>query len=205
MALNPFTLFSPSNTILMLLGGTGTIPIDRFHRWWSLLSANYLHGGVLHIFFNMIALNHIGTLIAREYGANRMITIYTVGGILGFWFSYLAGVTFSIGASGAVCSLIGAALYYGKSRGGIYGHAVYKQIMGWVIGLFLFGFMVPGINNWAHAGGLGAGMVIGLVLGYQERKKENLFHKVAASVCILATLSVLSWAILSGVYHRFVP
>jgi len=48
-SINPFALFSPSNKSLIFLGATGTIPIDRLHRWWTLISANYLHGGIFHI------------------------------------------------------------------------------------------------------------------------------------------------------------
>ena len=202
LSANPLTFLSPSNQSLVLLGATGTIPIDRLHRWWTLLSANYLHAGLLHIFFNMVVLKHIAPLVVMEYGASRMVILYTLGGVAGFLVSYLAGVTFSIGASAAVCSLIGAALFYGKSRGGTYGHAIYRQIMGWVVGLFLFGFLVPGINNWAHGGGIGAGILIGFLLGYQEKKRENLLHRTMASVCILATAAVLVWAIGSAVYYR---
>jgi rhomboid protease GluP len=134
---------------------------------------------------------------------SRTISIYTIGGVLGFLVSYLAGVPLSIGASGAVCSLIGATLYYGKSRAGTYGHAIYRQVMGWVVGLFLFGFIVPGINNWAHGGGLGAGILMGFLFGYRERKKESVFHRTLGSACIILTAGVLLWAITSAVYYRF--
>ena len=117
------------------MGATGVIPIDRMQRWWSLLSANYLHGGILHIFFNMIAFRQIAGLIVREYGIHRTFVLYTLGGTLGFLISYLAHTPFTIGSSAAVCSLIGAALYYGKSRGGLYGNIVYKQIGGWAAGI----------------------------------------------------------------------
>jgi rhomboid protease GluP len=142
----------------------------RFHRWWTLISANYLHGGIVHILFNMIAFYQLATLVNREYGAYRMIVIYTASGIAGFFVSYLAGVGFTIGASAAVCGLMGASLYYGKSRGGVYGRIIYKQIVGWAVGLFLFGLIVPGINNWAHGGGICAGAALGFLLGFQERR-----------------------------------
>jgi rhomboid protease GluP len=203
LSANPFMFLSPSNGALLLLGSTGTIPIDQGHRWWTLVSANYLHGGILHIVFNMIALYQIGPLVLREYGANRLIALYTLGGIFGFLVSYFAGVRFTLGASAAVCSLIGASLYYGKSRGGAYGQAIYKQISGWVVGLFLFGFLVPGINNWGHGGGIVGGIILGYMLSYQERARENLFHKGLAVVCVALTVAVLSWAILSSVYYRF--
>jgi rhomboid protease GluP len=203
LSANPFMFLSPSNGALLLLGSTGTIPIDQGHRWWTLVSANYLHGGILHIVFNMIALYQIGPLVLREYGANRLIGLYTLGGIFGFLVSYFAGVRFTLGASAAVCSLIGASLYYGKSRGGAYGQAIYKQISGWVLVLFLFGFLVPGINNWGHGGGVVGGIILGYFLGYHERTRENLFHKSLAGVCVVLTVAVLAWATLSSVYYRF--
>ena len=203
MALNPLTFLSPSGPILELLGATGKVPIDMYHRFWTLVSANYLHGSILHIFFNMAALRQLGLLVAREYGVYRMFIIYTLGGIIGFFISYLAFVSWTIGASAAVCSLAGALLYYGKSRGGIYGRAIYKQIGVWVIVLFIFGILVPMINNWGHGGGIAAGIGLGFLLGYQERKKENILHKLLAGGLAVLTILILGWAVLSGVYYRF--
>ncbi len=203
MSMNPLSLLSPSNDSLMLLGATGTFPIDRMGRWWSLLSANYLHGSILHIFFNMFAFRQIGTLVSREFGSNRMLTIYTLGGIGGFGISYVAGVTFTIGASAAVCSLIGATLYYARNRGGIYGQQLFRQVGGWVIALFLFGLLVPGINNWGHGGGLFSGALLALILGYQEKNRERLLHKIMGSFCAVMTVLVQAWAVFTTLIFRF--
>ena len=197
---NPLALLSPDPMSLILLGASGTIPINQFHAWWSLLAANYLHGGVLHILFNMLALRQLGPLVVEEYGQYRMFIIYTLGGVCGFFVSYLAGVPLTIGASAALCSLIGAVLYFGKSRGGAYGQIIFRQVGGWAIGIFLFGFLVPGINNWGHGGGMLGGVVLGFLLGYRERSKENLLHKLIASLCMIATVAILGWAVVSGIY-----
>ncbi len=85
--LNPLSFLAPDNRSLLLLGATGTIPIDRFGRWWSLVAANYLHGGILHIFFNLMALSQIAPLVQREFGRYRFVIIYTLGGIGGFYVS----------------------------------------------------------------------------------------------------------------------
>lgn len=195
---SPFQFLSPSNRSLLLLGSTGTIPVLQLHRWWSLLAANYLHGGLLHIAFNMLALRQLAPLVVREFGINRTISLYTLGGIVGFLISTLAGVRFTIGASAALCSLIGALLYYGKSRGGIYGQNIFSQVGGWAIGIGIFGFMVPGINNWGHGGGMLAGVVLGYLLGYSEKNKERFSHKVLATLCLIATGLVLLWAAGNG-------
>jgi len=201
LSFNPFSLLSPDDRSLLLLGATGTIPIERFHRWWTLISANYLHGGILHIVFNMIALRQIGPLILEEYGVYRTFILYTVGGVLGYVISFMAGITFTIGASAAVCSMIGAALFYGKSRGGYYGQAIFRQVGGWAASIFVFGLLVPGINNWGHGGGIVGGALVGFLVGYQERSPENLAHKTIARLCLVATLLVLGWAVASGLYY----
>jgi rhomboid protease GluP len=146
----------------------------------------------------MLALRQIAPLIIREYHISRMFVLYTLGGIAGFAVSYLAGVKFTIGSSAAVCSLIGAALFFGKSRGGIYGQAVYRQVGGWVIAIFAFGFLIPGINNWGHAGGIMAGALLGSLLGYRERRPEAGWHRLAAQFLGGTTLMVLIFAVLSG-------
>jgi rhomboid protease GluP len=189
-------MFSPSQESLMLLGATGTVPINYYGWLWTLLTASYLHGGVIHLLFNMAALYQLGPWVAHEYGASRMFTIYTLGGVCGYLVSYIAGVPFTIGASAAVCGLAGSLLFYGKSRGGSYGSAVYQQLSGWVISIFIFGLLFPGINNWAHGGGILGGALIGMLLGYTEKKKENLFHRTLALLSAAATVAALGWALL---------
>jgi rhomboid protease GluP len=195
---NPLAFLAPGDQSLLILGATGTVPILQLHHWWSLVAANYLHGGLLHIFFNMVALRQLGPLAAREFGVYRMFAVYTIGGVLGFFISFLAGVHFTIGASASLCSLIGALLFYGKNRGGAYGQAIYSQIGGWALMIFVFGLLVPGINNWGHGGGMVAGAVLAYLLGYRERKRETLGHRLLGLACGLVTVSVLAWAGLNG-------
>ncbi len=200
---NPFMFLSPSDNSLFVLGATGTIPVGLFHRWWTLVSASFLHGSILHIFFNMAALRQLGPFVMHEFGTGRFIIVYVLSGVLGFYVSVLAGIPFTIGASASLCGLIGAILYYGKSRGGFYGQAVYKQALGWVIGLVLFGLLVPGINNWAHGGGIVAGALTGFFVGYEEKRAENQLHKVLAAGLIVMTCLILLWAVLQAIYFRF--
>jgi len=200
---NILSFLVPSVNILRLLGTTGTIPIDVLHRWWTLVSAGYLHGNIMHIFFNMVALYQLGPLVLQEFGFYRTVILYVLGGAAGFLISYLASVPETLGASASLCALIGALLYYGKSRGGIFGQSLFKQLSGWVIGIGLFGLLVPGINNWGHGGGLAGGIVLGFLLGYSEKSRETYFHKLLAAICMLATGAILLWALLSTFYYLF--
>lgn len=195
MSGNPLAFLSPSDNSLFALGATGTIPIRLFHRWWTLGSASFLHGGILHIAFNMLALRQLGPFVIFEYGLNRFIIIYLLTGVAGFVLSTLAGIPFTIGASASICGLIGAILYYGKSRGGIYGQAIYKQATGWVVGLIVMGLLLPGINNWAHGGGVIAGVLLGLLLKYNDREPETILDRMVSMLCILATALVLAWSV----------
>jgi len=66
-------------------------------------------------------------------------------------------------------------------------------VRGWVISLALFGFIMPGINNWAHGGGIVGGLILGMALGYEERNRENVFHRIVAMVCAVVTFGVFAW------------
>ena len=194
-SMNPFSFLSPGNESLFLLRSNRNHPYRPISSLVDSRGRNYLHGSILHILFNMMALNQIAPFIVQEYGNSRMVSIFTLSGIGGYLASYFAGIPFTLGASGAVCGLIGAALYYGKSRGGAFGQMIYRQVGGWALGIFIFGFLVPGINNWAHGGGLLCGSLTGALLGYQERSAENTFHRGTAGICVVATLRAIIWAV----------
>jgi rhomboid protease GluP len=208
LSMNPLNFLSPASNTLFILGATGRFPIvqiwpgitgNPFVGWLTLLTANFLHGSLLHILFNMLVLYQIGMLTVREFGIYRMLIIYLLSGVVGFLVSYLAGVSFTIGASAAVCGLIGALIYFGKARGGVYGNLVYRQIGGWAVGLLIIGLM-PGINNWGHAGGFLAGIGLAYLLGFQERQRETFAHKAIAGVCVLTTIAVLAGSAGFAVY-----
>lgn len=200
LSTNPMTFLSPADGSLFLLGATGTLPITAYGRWWTLISASFLHGGLLHIFFNMMALRQLAPFILDEFGFHRFAILYLWTGVAGFFLSFLAGVPFTIGASASLCGLIGAILYYGKSRGGFYGEQIYRQAMGWVVGLVLFGLFFSGINNWAHGGGLVSGIFIAFLTGYRDRTTERPLYRILGTASILLTAAILLWAVIQAVY-----
>ena len=200
LSANPMTFLSPSDGSLLLLGATGTLPIAAYGRWWTLISASFLHGGLLHIFFNMMALRQLAPFVLEEFGPDRFAILYIWTGAAGFFLSYLAGVPLTIGASASICGLIGAILYYGKSRGGFYGEQIYRQAMGWVVGLVLFGLFFPGINNWAHGGGLLSGIAIAFLTGYREKTAERFVHRLLGRATVIVAIASLLWALIQAVY-----
>ena len=200
LSLNPFYALTPSIDVLNFLGASGTIPIIQFQAWWSLITANWLHGSLLHILFNMMALKTVAPLVIKEFGIFRMFSIYTLAGISGFLLSYFGNVYITIGASSGLCGLIGASLYFGKSRGGQWGQLVYKQTSGWVISLIIIGFLLPNINNWSHAGGVIAGIFFGWLMGYNEKRGENYFDLLLAAFFASITLFLLAKSVIEGFF-----
>jgi len=203
LTINPFYAFTPSLDVLNFLGASGRLPIVKYEAWWSLITANWLHGGLLHILFNMMALKTVAPLVIKEFGISRMFSIYTMAGVSGFLLSYVGGVYLTIGASSGLCGLIGAALYFGKSRGGQWGRLVYKQTSGWVVTLILIGFLMPNINNWSHAGGVFAGIFLGWALGYSEKREENYFDILLAVFFAAFTILLLARSVIQGFFLMY--
>src|SRR5438093_4002640 len=90
------SFLSPSPTSLFLFGDSGAIPVFRAGRWWTVLSAGWLHAGLLHILLNMYWVYMMGPAIVDLFGAARTVIIYTIGGVAGFLLSSFAGAYLNI-------------------------------------------------------------------------------------------------------------
>jgi rhomboid protease GluP len=184
-----FNLLSPGFGALNALGMTGAYAWAS-RRWWTLLTAIYLHGGLLHLLFNLLWVRQLSPEVEELFGRARLMVIFTAGGALGFVVSNLAQVSFSIGASGAIFGLLGALVSYGRSRGGTFGAAIMRQYGHWALILFVLGFLMPGVNNLAHAGGFAGGYLAGAALGPRERRPERaLDGLLGAAVVVLTVLA----------------
>ncbi|MFQ5707728.1 MAG: rhomboid family intramembrane serine protease [bacterium] len=190
------SFLSPSGRSLDRLGMTGYVAMYRGH-WWTLITAIYLHGGLLHILFNVLWIRQLGPAVEEFFGVSRSFIIFTVAGILGFVVSNFWRIPFTIGASGSIFGLLGALVYYGRKRGGTFGSAIYRQTGQWAIVLFVFGFLFPGINNFAHAGGFIGGYLSAALLGFTESKKETFTHQILA----LGTMGLTLFAFLLAVLN----
>ena len=188
----PFDLFSPSSRALRDLGMAGAIPWHN-GAWWTLVTAIYLHGSLLHILFNVLWIRQLGPGVEQLYGPARLVIIFTVSGVLGFVVSNYLGVPFTVGASGSIFGLLGAMVAYGRRRGGAFGAMVLRQYGQWAVVMFILGFFMAGVNNFAHAGGFLGGFGAGLVLSFSETREESAAERAIASVLI--GLTVLSFVL----------
>jgi rhomboid protease GluP len=187
-----FSILGPNRYALDALGAAGGLPVFGEGRWWTLLSAGWLHGGALHILFNMMWVRQLGPIVADMYGGARMVIIYTISSVLGFLLSSFlgahgvpfSGAYYTLGASAPIFGLLGALLHYGR-RGG--SSLVRSQAISWAVPIFLFGFFMGGVDNAAHLGGFVGGYIASKWL--DPLKPERMDHFVGAAVCLLATIA----------------
>jgi rhomboid protease GluP len=171
---------------------TGAVPW-RHGRWWTIFTAIYLHGSLLHILFNVLWIRQLGPAVEDLYGPSRLVIVFTVAGALGFFLSSIAGVPFTVGASGSIFGLLGAMVAFGRRRGGAFGAMVLRQYGQWALVLFLLGFFMASVDNFAHVGGFAGGFGTGLVLSFSDRRNETLLERVVAGG--LLAMTVLSFAL----------
>jgi rhomboid protease GluP len=199
---NPLGMLSPALGVQIGLGASGALPFFGYGFWWSILSAGWLHGSILHILMNMLWVRNLGPVTADLYGGPRMVIIYTAGSACGFLLSSvlgllrlpLFGAEYTVGASAPIFGLLGALMYYGRRSGSSYVHAEAK---GYAVALFVFGLIFPGVDNAAHAGGFIGGYAAAMLM--DPLKPERIDHMVIALVCLLATVL----AILASVVKVF--
>jgi rhomboid protease GluP len=193
----PFEVFSPSHRALQLLGATGSFAWAN-GDWWTLLTAIYLHGGILHILFNVLWIRQLGPAVEELYGPARFFVIFTVSGAAGFLVSNTLGIPFTVGASGSIFGLLGAMVAFGRRRGGVFGTMVLRQYGQWALLMFVLGFFMSGVNNLAHAGGFLGGLATGFVLSLAERRAETTLDHVLAGGGIVVTAAAFALAVYNG-------
>jgi len=184
---------APSSDALLLFGMSGSLPVFYLGHWWTLLSASWLHGSLLHIFFNMMAVRNLGFAMADLVGPSRTVIIYTVSGVTGFLLSSAVGVPATMGASASICGLLGALLHYGRKSGSsiIHTYAIQYALM-----LVVMGFAIRGIDNYAHAGGFAGGYAVSAFFNPLTRERGD--HMLIAVLCLTASILAVAYSVIHG-------
>ncbi|MCB9760861.1 MAG: rhomboid family intramembrane serine protease [Alphaproteobacteria bacterium] len=181
-----FDLVSPSMRALTLFGMTGGWAWAQGH-WWTLLTASFLHGSLLHIAFNMMWARQLGSDAVEVFGPARFFVLWSLSGAGGFLLSNVLGGAPTIGASASVFGLMGGLAAFGRRRGGGIGAQISRQMWTWAIAMGIFGALMPAVNNLGHAGGFLSGFLLGYLLPLQGRARETRVVQVLALVLAVGT------------------
>src|SRR3984957_3262253 len=159
-------------------------------QYWRLVTAGFLHGGVLHILMNSWVLFDLGAEVEMLYGTSRLIVFYFISTVTGFAASsHIGGGHVSVGSSAGIFGLIGAMLAFGFTDRSSLGMQVKSLYTRWVIYGLVLSFL-PGVDFWAHMGGIAGGFLSGWLASTPRARmmwKEPLL-KALAGVCIAATV-----------------
>jgi rhomboid protease GluP len=198
------SLLAPSFNALYWFGGSGAGPVFGAGRWWTIFSAGWLHGGLLHIFFNLMWVRQLAPETAELYGPGRTVIIYTVSGAAGFALSsvmglllpgvpLLGGAPFTVGASAPIFGLLGALVCYGRRTGSSHIGSTAWQ---YAVILFVFGLFMNAVDNHAHAGGFIGGYAAALVLN--PSKRERVDHLMGALACLIITVAAVAASLITS-------
>jgi len=197
MLLNGAGFWHSPNDI-QLKWGANFGPATQDGEWWRLMTAMFLHFGVMHLTLNCLSLWESGQLVERMYGRWRFLGIYFTSGLFGNLVSLVAqgNIAVSGGASGAIFGVYGAALVFlWRERASL---SVYE--FRWLFGggvvfsilTIMLGFIIPGIDNFAHMGGLVAGIVASVFLSQSiTARTMPLRYKWASFITIVLASSFL--------------
>lgn len=145
-------------------------PSIRYGQYYRLFTGMFLHGSIFHLIFNSYALYVIGSQIESFLGKFKFLIIYLAGGLMGSLFSItFNGNVASIGASGAIFGLMGALVYFGYHYRVYLGNVIKSQIIPLIVFNLVLGFVMSGVDNSAHIGGLIGGTLATISLGIKDK------------------------------------
>ena len=145
-------------------------------EYYRLLSCIFMHGGIIHLLCNMYCLYVIGPQVESFFGKIKYIVIYLLSGIIGSLMSLSITNSISLGASGAIFGLLGSILYFGYHYRVYLSQAIKSQIMPIIVLNLFLGFILNGVDNAAHIGGLIGGVLVSMMAGVKY--KSSTMEKV---------------------------
>lgn len=164
-------------------------------EYYRLITSMFLHGGIIHLFANMYSLYVIGSQIESFFGKTKYLIIYMISGICGGLLSSIFNInSISVGASGALFGLLGSIMYFGYYYRTYLGNVIRSQILPIIVINLAIGFMTPGIDNFAHIGGLIGGVMSTMMVGVpdKESKQDKINGLIVLTVFVIFIMYLIS-------------
>ena len=188
------------NPRVLLLFGAKYNPLIVAGQYWRLLTACFIHIGLMHLLFNGYALLRFGFDVESRYGHARFLMIYLLSGLMGSVLSFLGNPSLSAGASGAIFGLIGAVIAFFVSHRDEFGAWGRRRLSSLLVIAgynLVFGLANPGIDNLGHIGGLIAGLALGWALSPEYRLA--LSPSMGSFQAIAKVKAARAWSVTLGV------
>jgi membrane associated rhomboid family serine protease len=167
-------------------------------EWWRLITPMFLHspGFFLHIAMNSIVLMAFGSQVEQAFGTVRFLAIYLITGFVASATSYAFSACniLGVGASGAIAGTIGVLLVYlYNRRRSQFVRSYMNQLIGLIVINAIFGVVFPGIDNYAHGGGLASGIFLGLLLDRPEKPRPAIVQVLALAATAAIGVALTVW------------
>ncbi len=186
-----------------MFGFVDDFAVNRYYiingEYYRLITGMFLHANLFHLIFNCYALYIIGMQLESFLGKWRYIIVYLLSGLAGSALSIFMSSGFSVGASGAIFGLLGALLYFGYHYRVYLETVVKSQIIPLIVLNLIIGLM-PGIDNWAHIGGLIGGVFATMFVGIKY--KSTKFEMINGGVLYLIFIGFLLFMTFSGMLFQ---
>lgn len=199
-------LLGPAIAVMHRLGAKDDGAIFDEGEWWRLVSCNWLHAGVLHLLFNMMALGGLGAPLERKFGTWRLATLYVTSGLFGTVVSviFLPNVI-SVGASASVFGLVGACWadvfinHFGRHK---WPPSFFALLVATALNLAIG--LTPWVDNFMHLGGFVAGLLAGMSLfakrgpGAAGERKYTQTQRVIVAISAVLLSALVALAVAAG-------
>ena len=181
------TTFNPS-LIYMFANNLGLVKSGEYYR---IITSVFIHANIFHLLCNMYTLFIIGSQVENFLGKVKFLIIYFASAIMGSLLSLTFSSGFSVGASGAIFGLMGALVYFGYHYRLYLNTVIKSQIIPLIVLNLALGFMINGIDNFAHIGGLIGGYLSTMAVGASD--KATIQEKINGTIVfiILAVFLVI--------------
>lgn len=165
-----------TDSLTLLKFGANYGPLVKNGEYYRLITCAFIHIGIFHLLFNMYALYIIGMQLESFLGKAKYLAIYLFSALTASLMSIIFNESISAGASGAIFGLFGSLLYFGYHYRVYLGNVIKSQIIPLIVVNLMLGFIIGGVDNAAHIGGLVGGALMTMALGVKY--KSTNFEKI---------------------------